>query len=57
MSTWTEIKDPKDIDLQTNPDGTKDINILYSDDDYGNNYYYVSVDMLLQRLRDLKIIQ
>lgn len=62
MSTWIEIKDPEDIDVQymlsgvVGVDSRTDINILYSSDHAGNNYISIQLDLLLERLRYLGVI-
>ena len=45
MSTWKEITDPENIEL----DG-EDINILVSTDKDGNNYVYMKKDVFLRAL-------
>ena len=45
MSTWIEITDPDDVELDPETD---QINILYSTDNFGNNYVTLSSSMIME---------
>ncbi len=45
MSNWIEVTDPEDIEI----DG-EDINILYSNDKFGNNYIHFKKQMIIDLL-------
>ena len=47
MSNWIEIKDSNDVSI----DGVwGDIHILYSTDDFGNNYISVPIEFITEVL-------
>jgi hypothetical protein len=60
MSTWIEIKDQDDVEFCKAQRGVwKDtllqdatIDVLYSNDDFGNNYVSIPVKFILKVLRD-----
>lgn len=47
MSTWRKI-DKEDIDIS---DDGKELEVLVSDDRFGNNYIEISIDDILQLLK------
>lgn len=49
MSTWIEIKDAEDISYDPDDD---EINVLYSDDDFGNNYISIPVSFIIEVFKD-----
>ena len=48
MSTWIEITDPDDVELDPETDR---FNILYSTDEFGNNYVTLPGSMIRQKLQ------
>jgi len=49
MSTWIEITDPDDVELD--PEAGR-INILYSTDEFGNNYVTLPGSMIMDLLKE-----
>lgn len=49
MSTWIEITDPDDVELDPE---TGRINILYSTDEFGNNYVTLPGSMIMDLLKE-----
>lgn len=52
MSTWIEIKKQGDVEYDSLPLPEDTIDILYSSDDFGNNYVSVPVSFIIKVLRD-----
>lgn len=52
MSTWIEIKKQGDVEYDSLPMTEDTIDILYSSDDFGNNYISVPVKFILKVLTD-----
>lgn len=50
MSTWINITDAGDVELDPE---TNCFNILYSTDNFGNNYITVPLEMILTELNKL----
>jgi len=48
MSTWIEIKDQEDVDYDSLPMTEDTIDVLYSNDDFGNNYVSIPVRFILK---------
>lgn len=48
MSTWIEITDPEDVELDPETD---EFNILYSTDEFGNNYVTLPGSMIRELLK------
>ena len=56
MSTGIEVKDIDDLDIVDCGIKGKFLSILYSSDNYGNNYVDVPVNLIVKVLRDSGII-
>lgn len=52
MSTWIEIKEQEDVEYDSLPLSEATIDILYSDDKFGNNYVSVPVRFIIKVLED-----
>ena len=55
MSTWIEIKDIDDIEI--NPTDDNELEIQYSTDYNGANYISIPVDLIVKVLREGGVIQ
>ena len=51
MSTWTEIKDKDDVDYDVIENM---INVLFSSDDFGNNYISIPLGYIIEALTNEK---
>ena len=52
MSTWIDIKEQDDVDYDSLPMTEDTIDVLYSSDDFGNNYISIPVKFIIKVLKD-----
>ena len=51
MSTWINIKDQEDVELDESPMTEATIDVLYSSDKFGNNYISIPVSFIINVLK------
>jgi hypothetical protein len=52
MSTWITIKEQEDVDYDSGVMTEDSIDVLYSNDNSGNNYVSIPVKFILKVLKD-----
>jgi hypothetical protein len=52
MSTWITIEDQDDVEYDSPPLSEATIDVLISDDQFGNNYVSIPVEFILNVLKD-----
>lgn len=50
MSTWIEIKDQEDVEYDESPMTAPTIDVLISDDQFGNNYVSIPLEFIINVL-------
>lgn len=50
MSTWIEIKDQEDVEYDESPMTAPTIDVLISDDEFGNNYVSIPLEFIINVL-------
>jgi hypothetical protein len=50
MSTWVEIKDQEDVAYDESPMTAPTIDVLISDDQFGNNYVSIPLEFIINVL-------